>query len=76
MNQSFVLPPCFFLVTKLCLVMRLLEALVRVDTRVLAAAEAELRESAFPSREAVNLLNDRVFSCRKSLFLVERSTIR
>jgi hypothetical protein len=39
-------------------------------------SKQELRESAFPSREAVNLLNDRVFSCRKSLFLVERSTIR
>src|SRR5580704_5264325 len=30
---------------------------------------------SYPSSEAVNLLNDHVFGCRKSLFLVDRSTI-
>jgi hypothetical protein len=31
--------------------------------------------ASIPSSERVNLLNDRVFGCCKSLFVVDRSTI-
>ena len=37
--------------------------------------QAPLGHAISGSSEAVNLLDDRVFDCRKSLFLVDRSTV-